>query len=171
MIANEEGLPKATRAETLDEAVLIDPDDDDEMLIAQMSQDDEPLGDLTQESPMNKELAMYLNTPKAPTSIDVLEYWRINEHQFPLLSKVVKKYFCVQATSCSSERTFSTGGNIVTPKRNKLDPENVNLLVYLKENLGKVQLPKQPVKEVKDAEDAQNAEDEDDPEEKDGPLN
>ena len=30
----------------------------------------------------------------------------------------------------------------MTPRRNKLDPENVNMLVYLKENLGKVELPK-----------------------------
>ena len=30
----------------------------------------------------------------------------------------------------------------MTPRRNKLDPENVNKLVYLKENLGKVELPK-----------------------------
>ena len=30
----------------------------------------------------------------------------------------------------------------MTPRRNKLDPENVNMLVYLKENLGKIEVAK-----------------------------
>ena len=34
----------------------------------------------------------------------------------------------------------------MTPRRNKLDPENVNMLVYLKENLGKIELAKLPPK-------------------------
>ena len=57
---------------------------------------------------------------------------------------------CIQASSSSSERTFSASGNIVTPKRNKLDPENVNLLVYLKENLGNIKIPKLPPKSDKE---------------------
>ena len=54
--------------------------------------------------------------------------------------QIVKKYFCIQATSCSSERTFSTGGNVVTNKRTKLDAENVHMMVYIKDNLNKVKL-------------------------------
>ena len=38
--------------------------------------------------------------------------------------------------------TVKTGGSIVRAKRNKLDPENVNKLVYLRENLGKVTIDK-----------------------------
>ena len=36
----------------------------------------------------------------------------------------------------------STGGSTVTAKRNKLEPDNVNKLVYLRENLGKVKIEK-----------------------------
>jgi hypothetical protein len=54
----------------------------------------------------------------------------------------VKKYFCIQSTSCSAERTFSTGGSTVTAKRNKLDPLNVNMMVYLRENMNKIKLDK-----------------------------
>ena len=75
-------------------------------------------------------------------NLDVLKWWSQHEKQFPLLSRIVKKYFCIQATSCSAERTFSTGGTTVTAKRSKLDPENVNKLVYLRENLGKVNIEK-----------------------------
>ena len=64
-----------------------------------------------------------------------------NRHKyFVIFSQIVRKYFCIQATSCSAERTFSTGGSTVTAKRSKLDPENVNKLVYLRENLGKVKI-------------------------------
>ena len=58
------------------------------------------------------------------------------------LFQVVRKYFCIQSTSCSSERTFSTGGSTVTAKRTKLDPINVNMLVYLRENMNKIKLDK-----------------------------
>ena len=54
----------------------------------------------------------------------------------------MKKYFCMQSTSCSAERTFSTNGSTVTTKRTKLDPLNVNMLVYLRENMNKIKIDK-----------------------------
>ena len=39
-----------------------------------------------------------------------------------MLSATAKKFLCICATSVSSERSFSTGGNIVTSKRNSLKP-------------------------------------------------
>ena len=75
-------------------------------------------------------------------NLDVLAYWKQHAKQFPLLAKVVKKYFCIQSTSCSAERTFSTGGSTVTTKRTKLDPVNVNMLVYLRENMNKIKIEK-----------------------------
>ena len=68
---------------------------------------------------------------------------------------------CIQASSSSSEHTFSASGNIVTPKRNKLDPENVNLLVYLKESLGKIKIPKLPPKPAKEKEGIEDEDEED----------
>ena len=73
----------------------------------------------------------------AGKNLDVLLWWSQHEKLFPMLSKIVRKYFCIEATSCSAERTFSTGGTTVTAKRSKLEPDNVNMLVYLRENLGK----------------------------------
>ena len=48
----------------------------------------------------------------------------------------------MQSTSCSAERTFSTSGSTVTTKRTKLDPVNVNMLVYVRENMNKIKLDK-----------------------------
>ena len=36
----------------------------------------------------------------------------------------------------------NTGGSTVTAKRTKLDPTNVNMLVYLRENMNKIKIDK-----------------------------
>ena len=48
----------------------------------------------------------------------------------------------LQPTSCSSERLFSTGGKTVTNYRTKLDSENVQMIVYCKENMPKLTINK-----------------------------
>ena len=101
-----------------------------------------PAASGSEESQLLVEVAVYLSLNRAKTSIDILQFWSEHEKRLPILASIVRKYMCIQASSSSSERTFSSSGNIVTPRRNKLDPENVNMLVYLKENLGKVELPK-----------------------------
>jgi uncharacterized protein involved in exopolysaccharide biosynthesis len=68
------------------------------------------------ESSIQREINMYRASPILPKTVDVLNFWRDNAKNYPMLVKVV------------------------TPKRSNLDPENVNMLVYLRENLGKVQL-------------------------------
>ena len=42
---------------------------------------------------------------------------------------------CIPATSAPSERAFSIGGNIVTCHRSALEPETVDRLVFLANNL------------------------------------
>ncbi|ELT95740.1 hypothetical protein CAPTEDRAFT_140410 [Capitella teleta] len=56
------------------------------------------------------------------------------ERNFPRIALLAKKYLAIPATSAPSERVFSTAGNIVTPKRSRLNPEKVNMLVFLAHN-------------------------------------
>lgn len=58
----------------------------------------------------------------------------VGENLNPLIAQIAKKYVCLPVTSVSSERCFSTAGNVVTPIRNCLSTENVNLLVFLYQN-------------------------------------
>ena len=60
-----------------------------------------------------------------------------NEARYPTLSKMARKYLALPATSTPSERVFSIAGSIVIKKRACLLPENVNMLVFLYENLPK----------------------------------
>ena len=76
------------------------------------------------------ELEYFSKKPVLEHISDPLEWWRKNNEQFPTLSKLTKKLFCIPATSVPSERVFSIVGNIVTKKRASLKPENVDMLIF-----------------------------------------
>ena len=52
-----------------------------------------------------------------------------------LAGKIFKEIPLIPASSTKSERVFSTGGNVVTPKRGRLDPDMVEQLVVCHENV------------------------------------
>ena len=88
---------------------------------------------------MVNEIALYYNSPlstevKIDKSFDVLKWWYQHKSSYPYLCTMVTYYLCVPASSTPSERCFSTAGNIVTKTRNRLLPENVNMLTFLKNN-------------------------------------
>ncbi|XP_072140743.1 E3 SUMO-protein ligase ZBED1-like [Dermacentor andersoni] len=76
----------------------------------------------------------YLSEPQLGHNMDALKWWKDNEPKFPLVAELAKKYMCIPASSASSERVFSTAGNIITAKRSCLLPENVSSLVFLYQN-------------------------------------
>ena len=67
----------------------------------------------------------------ATASVAVLQLWKIREIEFPILSKVVRNYYCIPATSTSVERIFSTSGWIYDDQRANLSPDMVSKLVCL----------------------------------------
>ncbi|XDV29576.1 hypothetical protein PO909_032683 [Leuciscus waleckii] len=81
------------------------------------------------------EISTYAQESPIHAEQDPLAWWKENQSRFPLLAKVAKKYLCVCATSCASERVFSTMGNIVSPTRSHLKPEMVNMLGFLAKNM------------------------------------
>ena len=68
---------------------------------------------------------------------DPLEWWKKRSERYPLLSKMVRKYLCVPATSVESERTFSSLGLLLTKRRLCMTGENVNKQLFLKDKLNK----------------------------------
>ncbi|CAI6369807.1 unnamed protein product [Macrosiphum euphorbiae] len=76
----------------------------------------------------------YLTEPQLIYDFDPFGWWKSHEKKYPLIAELAKKYLSIPATSVSSERCFSTAGNVVTSKRNCLAPENVNMLVFLYQN-------------------------------------
>lgn len=53
---------------------------------------------------------------------------------YPNLAKFALPYICLQATSVPAERIFSMAGEIVSNKRNRIDPNMVNMLIFLNKN-------------------------------------
>ena len=68
---------------------------------------------------------------------DRLNWWRNHEKQLPLLSKVARQVLGVPCSSAKSERV-STGGFMVTKRRNRLGSARVESLLVLKENKKRV---------------------------------
>lgn len=81
------------------------------------------------------EIQSYFQTETIDPEKDPLVWWRDAKGIYPRLSNLARKYLCIPATSSSSERVFSTSGNIVTCLRASLKPEHVNRLVFLAKNL------------------------------------
>lgn len=76
----------------------------------------------------------YLAETQLRFDFDPFEWWKTREHKYPAIAKLALKYLMIPATLVSSERCFSTAGNIVTSKRSCLLSENVNMLVFLYQN-------------------------------------
>ena len=87
------------------------------------------------EQPAKKKKKNSGSTPRIDMEADPLAWWRHNCKVFPLLSKLARKYLSVCATSSPSERLFSSSGHIVNSLRGNLNPEKVNMLVFLNNNL------------------------------------
>ena len=87
------------------------------------------------------ELTRYKAEPVAELKEKPLEWWRTHHRSYPRLAKMAQKYISIVATSVPSERLFSIAGIIVSAKRAALDPENVETLLFLHDNLPSLSLP------------------------------
>ena len=86
-------------------------------------------------NPATSQVEIYLGEPVIGRGEDQLKYWRENKGRFPSLAPLAQAYLSAPCTSVESERLFSLAGNIVTDHRASLDPENVEMLLFVKKNL------------------------------------
>lgn len=81
------------------------------------------------------EFDRYIKSGVLERNADILKWWSDNSRNYPNLAVLARKYLSIPATEASSERLFSTAGNILTNKRSSLATENLAHLVYLHEFL------------------------------------
>ncbi|KAB5526077.1 hypothetical protein PHYPO_G00147550 [Pangasianodon hypophthalmus] len=86
-------------------------------------------------SSVSLQLNLYLSEPVIPQSGQPLVFWQNNKSRFPALAQAARTYLCAPCTSVDSERLFSTAGNIIDEKRNKLSAKNAEMLIFIKKNL------------------------------------
>lgn len=65
-----------------------------------------------------------------------LQYWQIDGTKWPTLQLICTKLFNMATSSAASERNFSTMGFVHCKLRNKLAPDTIEKLIYIKTNFG-----------------------------------
>ncbi|CAL8100003.1 unnamed protein product [Prunus armeniaca] len=81
---------------------------------------------------IRNEIDKYLFEPPVNLSNEefkLLDWWKKNATKFPILSKVAKDVFAVQALTVASECAFSMGKRVVYPFRSTLTPKIVDALI------------------------------------------
>ncbi|KAK1893683.1 Zinc finger BED domain containing protein 1 [Dissostichus eleginoides] len=81
------------------------------------------------------EVRSYLEEPLIPRTADPLSWWESKPSVYPRLVKVMARQLCIVATSVPSERIFSKTGQIITERRNRINPSKLRHLVFLRANL------------------------------------
>jgi hypothetical protein len=81
-----------------------------------------------------------LTHPREDTSFS--DFWNkpVNFGGYPHLQMLAKKYLSAPASSCESERLFSTARFIMSDLRNRLSGENLRKLLFLHHNLSLIEL-------------------------------
>ena len=64
-----------------------------------------------------------------------LAWWKLHQVKFPKLAILAKRYLSIPATSIPSERCFSTAGLTITKLRSNLEPDTVDLIIFLNRNI------------------------------------
>jgi hypothetical protein len=78
---------------------------------------------------------MYLKEPIQDRHIDPLSYWKEKQIVWNGLAVMACKYLSIPPSSASSERLFSSAGDIISGERNRLAPEKAEIILFLKKNL------------------------------------
>nr|XP_055071743.1 E3 SUMO-protein ligase ZBED1-like [Misgurnus anguillicaudatus] len=80
------------------------------------------------------EVDRYLSETNLARTEDPLGYWNKQKLQYPNLYKLALTFLCCPASSVPCERVFSKAGEVVSKKRNRLNPNTVKKLLFLNKN-------------------------------------
>ncbi|XP_062872093.1 zinc finger BED domain-containing protein 4-like [Trichomycterus rosablanca] len=80
------------------------------------------------------EVDRYLSEVNLPRQEYPLMYWSKHKYIYPHLYKLAQMFLCIPASSVPCERVFSKAGEIVSKKRNRLNPNTVKKLIFLNKN-------------------------------------
>ncbi|KAJ4702657.1 Zinc finger BED domain-containing protein [Melia azedarach] len=62
-------------------------------------------------------------------NFDILSWWRVNQCQYPLLSKIARDILAIPVSTVNSESAFNAGGRVVSLHRRRLHPNTVEALM------------------------------------------
>jgi hypothetical protein len=77
----------------------------------------------------------YLELPQIERWLNPLPFCAKYKTVQPEIYSLQKKYLCLPATSVPSERLFSKAGQVANDRRNRLNPKNINRILFLNNNM------------------------------------
>ena len=83
---------------------------------------------------VNQEVDSYLQMPVVDIDQSPMEWWRRHKSEFPLVSRLARKYLCICATSVASKRVFRAAGYIGS-NLSCLKPSKIDQITFLARNL------------------------------------
>ncbi len=67
-----------------------------------------------------------------------LLFWKAHGDKYPHLSNLAKEHLSIPATSVPVESMFSTAGLILNSRRSSLSPANMNMVLFIHDNINVV---------------------------------
>lgn len=84
---------------------------------------------------IEQEVGRYIGAFQCDTDLTILQWWKKNEIYYPRLSAFAKKYLPIPASSVPAERVFSLAGHLVNKKRARLNPSNIDNIIFKNKNM------------------------------------
>jgi hypothetical protein len=77
------------------------------------------------------EVSRYFEERNINRKDNPLQWWKENGMRFPKLQVLARKYLAIPGSSVASERFFSKAGELVSEKRNRIKPKNIDMMLFL----------------------------------------
>ena len=68
-------------------------------------------------------MELYFESHPPSDDIMPLDWWKLHESEYPVLSKMAKDYLAIMSTSVPCEQFFSIAGKQITQTRNRMHSE------------------------------------------------
>jgi hypothetical protein len=94
---------------------------------------EDELYDTTNARNIEAEWTRWLKEKAQPRDTDILSYWKVKQNEYPTIARIAKDHLAIPASSAPSESVFSHGDDLVTKKRNRLAPQTIRELLFLRD--------------------------------------
>jgi hypothetical protein len=94
---------------------------------------EDELCDTTNACNIEAEWTCWLKEKVQPRDTDILLYWKVKQNEYPTVARIAKDHLEIPASSAPSESVFSHGDDLVTKKRNRVVPQTIRELLFLRD--------------------------------------
>ncbi|XP_067831096.1 E3 SUMO-protein ligase ZBED1-like [Heptranchias perlo] len=83
---------------------------------------------------IHQQLESYLAEPLRKRNTNPFDWWRSNEHRFPAVAKLAKRYLSIPVTSVPAKKALFCSSSTADPCRSALLPDHIDQIMFLHKN-------------------------------------